>query len=472
MARQSIGEFLATLRRAQGYTQQEVADKLDVSNRTVSAWERDSSLPDILLLPVIAELYNVTVDEILAGARSEHGSDLPALSQKSETALLRKKLSRFTSNVFILLGVFIVGLIVLFFGWYSFEVNNSPAVSYRPPLSTRWELIPISVGVVTVVGSLAAIVALWCGAEVSIDNSVAGKRDFCIAARRLVSVCACIAGVVSMLLAVILTIFAVTNAFYVVIFSQMEMFIITYLALGVILLLVGLFVSISIVRRYADDEMRVQVKNNRKLLKKISLWGLIPFVTALTLAIVFSYVYPTGYTVIYASDDRDQFREHMETLYISSANTITSQGVLAGNYYFNMTELAATARIGQEIDAGNGFIVTFLRGPYDCEIKYVSGETTYRYYCKRHDLDGFAVYDVYYRYTGTDIAGSTHQTRYGSVTSQYVVEKLGEKYVFASKATYDLSMLFIGFGAVTAVTDIAVCIAIYFAKREKSTVKL
>ena len=67
--KQTVGEFLATLRRANGYTQQEVADRLGVSNRTLSAWERDTSAPDILLLPVLADLYSVTVDEILRGER-------------------------------------------------------------------------------------------------------------------------------------------------------------------------------------------------------------------------------------------------------------------------------------------------------------------------------------------------------------------------------------------------------------------
>ena len=68
MAR-SIGEFLAALRKAHGYTQKEVAERLDVSNRTVSSWECNTALPDILLLPAIAELYGVTADEILAGER-------------------------------------------------------------------------------------------------------------------------------------------------------------------------------------------------------------------------------------------------------------------------------------------------------------------------------------------------------------------------------------------------------------------
>ena len=112
MARQSIGEFLATLRKAHGFTQQEVADRLDVSNRTVSSWECNSALPDILLLPALAELYGVTADEILAGERkperkqtSQEEENAP-LSDRSERRLLKRRLAKFTTQAYILGGIF------------------------------------------------------------------------------------------------------------------------------------------------------------------------------------------------------------------------------------------------------------------------------------------------------------------------------------------------------------------------------
>lgn len=69
MEKKTMGAFLAALRKANGYTQQEVADKLSVSNKTVSKWERDEGCPEIMILPSIAELYGVSVDEILRGER-------------------------------------------------------------------------------------------------------------------------------------------------------------------------------------------------------------------------------------------------------------------------------------------------------------------------------------------------------------------------------------------------------------------
>lgn len=70
MDKKTLGSFLSALRRAQGLTQQEVADRLAVSNKAVSRWERDEAMPDILLLPAIADLFGVTVDELLRGERT------------------------------------------------------------------------------------------------------------------------------------------------------------------------------------------------------------------------------------------------------------------------------------------------------------------------------------------------------------------------------------------------------------------
>lgn len=115
MARQTIGEFLQTLRKANGYTQQEIADQLGISNRTLSAWETDRAYPDILTLPELAAIYGVTVDEILKGERSERTENaLPTeISSKQERIMLKRKMANYTSYSYILLGVFCASCILL-----------------------------------------------------------------------------------------------------------------------------------------------------------------------------------------------------------------------------------------------------------------------------------------------------------------------------------------------------------------------
>lgn len=71
MEKNTIGKFISALRRASGMTQRELADKLFVSDKTVSRWERDECAPDIALIPIIADLFGVTSDEIIRGERLE-----------------------------------------------------------------------------------------------------------------------------------------------------------------------------------------------------------------------------------------------------------------------------------------------------------------------------------------------------------------------------------------------------------------
>lgn len=74
MNTEKIGAYLASLRKGQNMTQQEAAERLGVSNKTVSKWESGAGLPDIGALPAIAALYGVTADDILAGeTRSRQG---------------------------------------------------------------------------------------------------------------------------------------------------------------------------------------------------------------------------------------------------------------------------------------------------------------------------------------------------------------------------------------------------------------
>lgn len=63
------GSFLRELRKEQEITQEQFAENLGVSARTVSRWETGSNMPDISLLADIADYYNVSIPEIIAGER-------------------------------------------------------------------------------------------------------------------------------------------------------------------------------------------------------------------------------------------------------------------------------------------------------------------------------------------------------------------------------------------------------------------
>ena len=64
-----IGRFIAASRKTQGLTQRQLADKLGISDKTVSKWERGKGLPEVgLMLPLCASL-DITVNDLLSGER-------------------------------------------------------------------------------------------------------------------------------------------------------------------------------------------------------------------------------------------------------------------------------------------------------------------------------------------------------------------------------------------------------------------
>ncbi len=60
----TLGNKIAQLRKAQNLTQEALAQKLEVTNQAVSKWESDQCCPDILLLPQLADIFGVTIDEL------------------------------------------------------------------------------------------------------------------------------------------------------------------------------------------------------------------------------------------------------------------------------------------------------------------------------------------------------------------------------------------------------------------------
>lgn len=63
--KETLGKRIAALRKEKGLTQEQLAEKVGVSAQAVSKWENDVSCPDITLLPLLADLFGVSVDELL-----------------------------------------------------------------------------------------------------------------------------------------------------------------------------------------------------------------------------------------------------------------------------------------------------------------------------------------------------------------------------------------------------------------------
>ena len=67
----SIGKTIAELRKEKGWTQIELAAKLNVSDKAVSKWESEGGFPEITQLPVLAKIFDVSIDYLMTGKKEE-----------------------------------------------------------------------------------------------------------------------------------------------------------------------------------------------------------------------------------------------------------------------------------------------------------------------------------------------------------------------------------------------------------------
>lgn len=78
----SISENIARFRKEKGWTQAELGDRLGVSNQAISKWESGMTMPDIMLLPALADIFGVYIDELFsrevkAEVHYDHCSEFP-----------------------------------------------------------------------------------------------------------------------------------------------------------------------------------------------------------------------------------------------------------------------------------------------------------------------------------------------------------------------------------------------------------
>ena len=67
MDNEKIGKYISLCRKNKGMTQQQLADILGVTNKAVSKWETGQGIPDVALLPQLATVLGVRIDDIFAG---------------------------------------------------------------------------------------------------------------------------------------------------------------------------------------------------------------------------------------------------------------------------------------------------------------------------------------------------------------------------------------------------------------------
>ena len=119
------GEFIAKLRKDKGLTQEQFGDKMGVTNKTVSRWETGKYLPPADILILMSELFDVSINELLAGQRLSD-DEYKQTAEKNLTEVIR---SSFTTKdeidffkkkwlkdhifIMIVIGICVLGVLVV-----------------------------------------------------------------------------------------------------------------------------------------------------------------------------------------------------------------------------------------------------------------------------------------------------------------------------------------------------------------------
>ena len=121
-----IGNFVAELRKKQKLTQEQLGEKLGVTNKTVSRWETGTYLPPAEALLAMSELFGVSINELLSGKRLSEAEYKEAAEEnlkqtvktssftlKDRTDFYKNKWLKEHRTIMILIGIGIVGVLLV-----------------------------------------------------------------------------------------------------------------------------------------------------------------------------------------------------------------------------------------------------------------------------------------------------------------------------------------------------------------------
>ena len=126
----NFSEKLLTLRKAKDLTQEQLAEKLDVSRQSVSKWESGQATPDLEKIVEISAIFDVTTDYLLKSSEIDDLSVKTEMLEKQQQMMLlrEQKNQRTFECVMYSVAVYLSFFAVYFIGHYYFEIWNPSAI--------------------------------------------------------------------------------------------------------------------------------------------------------------------------------------------------------------------------------------------------------------------------------------------------------------------------------------------------------
>lgn len=121
-----VGEFIKIKRKEKGMTQKDLADKLCITDRAISKWERGICCPDISLLKELSDILGVSINELLSGEdieklEIEQSEDIIVETVKEYTAIEKKKRFRLW---LLTIGVIVIDILFIFIMYLMYNQIN------------------------------------------------------------------------------------------------------------------------------------------------------------------------------------------------------------------------------------------------------------------------------------------------------------------------------------------------------------
>ena len=152
MNQEKIGKFIAELRKEKNMTQQDLATKLNVTDRAISNWENGRRLPDYSLIKNLCDELGITINELLSGEKLKKEEQKNKFEENIINTLdysdkKEKRLKKIAIYIIAIIVLIFITLFTLFIIDFNRMLNNEPVLfstwgfSYEPPINLDAEKI-------------------------------------------------------------------------------------------------------------------------------------------------------------------------------------------------------------------------------------------------------------------------------------------------------------------------------------------
>ncbi|MEZ3494256.1 MAG: helix-turn-helix domain-containing protein [Lachnospiraceae bacterium] len=124
-----FSEKLLTLRKANNLTQEQLAEKLEVSRQSVSKWESGQATPELEKIVALSAVFDVSTDYLLKSSEIDDLSVKTNMLEKQQQMLVREQKQRQVSGcILYAVAVYLIYIAVYFIGHYYFEIWNASVI--------------------------------------------------------------------------------------------------------------------------------------------------------------------------------------------------------------------------------------------------------------------------------------------------------------------------------------------------------